>query len=280
MKKYFLLFTMIFLHKSFANKDILTKKVYDNIAISILTSEYTEEINKALIVAQYAEILSKEYFYFDKIYITFIQKEDNYMRYWFSDGKDSVDNLIGLNVMFKIEEFNIEKSLKVIEYAIINYKKEKLFSKNLESVYNGNTSLKIKEVLNNRIDRPNIVRELSKPDFLNYYFKNNKYHFIYKRVKIEEEILVSENLFDYKILDVDLFIVFTSYNEFKIIKEGVVIKTLNIENTDSIFRLFKVFLVGENKLIIEYSKISKYHKNVMLYFIDKDKFIQNIDSLN
>lgn len=280
MKKYFLLFTMIFLHKSFANKDILTKKVYDNIAISILTSEYTEDINKALIVAQYAEILSKEYFYFDKIYITFIQKEDNYMRYWFSDGKDSVDNLIGLNVMFKIEEFNIEKSLKVIEYAIINYKKEKLFSKNLESVYNGNTSLKIKEVLNNRIDRPNIVRELSKPDFLNYYFKNNKYHFIYKRVKIEEEILVSENLFDYKILDVDLFIVFTSYNEFKIIKEGVVIKTLNIENTDSIFRLFKVFLVGENKLLIEYSKISKYHKNVMLYFIDKDKFIQNIDSLN
>ncbi|UOX34839.1 hypothetical protein LXD69_04845 [Flavobacterium sediminilitoris] len=280
MKKYFLLFTMIFLHKSFANKDILTKKVYDNIAISILTSEYTEDINKALIVAQYAEILSKEYFYFDKIYITFIQKEDNYMRYWFSDGKDSVDNLIGLNVMFKIEEFNIEKSLKVIEYAIINYKKEKLFSKNLESVYNGNTSLKIKEVLNNRIDRPNIVRELSKPDFLNYYFKNNKYHFIYKRVKIEEEILVSENLFDYKILDVDLFIVFTSYNEFKIIKEGVVIKTLNIENTDSIFRLFKVFLVGENKLLIEYSKISKYRKNVMLYFIDKDKFIQNIDSLN
>jgi hypothetical protein len=174
MKKIFLLFIILFFCNSFAHKGIKVKKEYGNILITSITEDYVEDINKALIVGQYAEMLAKEYSYSNKIYIHFIQNDKVYINSWFPPLDEDSEYSDGLNIMIEISNFDVVGALNVIEDAIKKSDGKKLSNNEYLSIYNKKESEKISKVLETKIERPSSVEDLNKPEFLTYYFKDGK----------------------------------------------------------------------------------------------------------
>lgn len=273
-----LLFSYCF---AFANKDKSIKKTYGNITVITSSYDYVEEMNKTLIISQYAEMLSKKHSYSDKIYIYFLEEqfESPSIKAWLPKESDNSENLDGVNVMFRMKEYNVVGCLNIIENVILNKKKLKKYANKQQSIYENSPSNIVSSVLKNKIYRPNEIKELEKSKFFDYYFFDDKFHFVDISTGVEKEFLELDKVVDFTVLRNDLIVVFTNIDEFKVIRPNVEVTTLKIVDVDSFFKPYKVALLADNKISIQFPNLSKFKNRVMLYSIDKRVLIQNVDEL-
>lgn len=278
MKLNIAVFTLLLFQISFAHKDKSIQKTYGNVQLLTYASDYVEEMNKTLIIGQYAEMLAKKYSFSNKIYLYFLEEQHGAtsIKAWLPDASENSDNLDGINVSFRMKEYNIEGCLKVIENAILNRNKLKSFAAKQEAIYHGHPSAKIAEILKMRIDRPNEIKELGKPLY-SYFFQNNKYHLVLKEDDKEVEISTVNNVLDYQVLSRDMVIVFTSFDELKIFQAKVSARTEHIDSIPNFYWPYNAHLSGNNKILIEFFPRSEQKNRVMIYYLDKNIFIQDLD---
>lgn len=264
---------------AFAHKDKMIQKNYGNISLTTFASDYVEEMNKTLIIAQYAESLAKELNYAGKIYLRFSEEQLKPLSItcWMDKEESSQAHVI--NIMFRFKSFSISECLNIIENALINTKKiEKFKDQNFE-IYNGKSSTKVIKILGTRMHRPTEVKELEKPSLYSYYIESGKYHLIRKERDKEEVLLELENVLDYQPLSRDLMIVFVNFNEFKIYEHKKPLKTQYIDDIPEFYWPYNAHLNGDNKIIIEFFWRSSQTNRVMIYFLDKNIFIQDLDKV-
>lgn len=279
MKIYYTFFILLFYGIVSAHEDRIIKQTYANVVLTTTASDDVEEMNKTLIIGQYAAILLQKYSYTEKIYLYFMetQLEAPSVKVWHPEITDNSENTDGINIMFRMFQYNIEGCLKVIEQAIIS--KINLVD-HPQEIYNSMApSDMVKAVLQVKINRPNDIKALEKNYGFSYYVHNNTYHFI----QINDSGFVAlgtfENILDFHILQHDLVIVFTARDEFSVIRLASPMVTLQIDMVPKFYRPYKVRLLGDNKIVITFSSFSELKNRVMLYFLDKNVFIQDLDQV-
>lgn len=275
MKK--ILILLLVSNFAFAHKDKMIQKNYGNVSLTTFMSDYVEEMNKTLIIAQYVELLAKELNYTGKIYLLFSEEQlrPSSIRCWMDNEESSQVDVI--NIMFRFKSFSISGCLNVIENALINVKKTETFKDKNFDIYSRKNSAKVIKVLEARIYRPNEIKELEKPSLYGYYIESGKYHVIRKEGDKEDELFILDNILDYQVLSRDTIVVFTSFDEFKIFQTKLPIKIEHIDSIPNFYWPYNVHLSGDNKIMIEFSPRSEQKNRVMLYYLDKNLFIQDLD---
>lgn len=136
---------------TFAHSDFWTSAEYGNIKIRVKTGYRYEEINKALIIGQLAEKLSKELNYSDPIFLDFNHyytgqcKPDYFVSYdkgniqydWEGASKEK-DYLNSKSIVLRqvSSQFDANSTLKLLEYSISNISSIKSSQKQIQ--YNQN----------------------------------------------------------------------------------------------------------------------------------------------
>src|SRR5690606_20752667 len=142
--------------------------------------------------------------------------------------------------------------------------------------YESQPSAKLMEILQTRLERPNEIKELEKPLY-SYFVQNNKFHIVLKEDSNESKISIVDNLLDYQVLSRDIVIVFTDFDDFKISQTGNSERTVHIDTIPNFYWPYNARLSGNNKILIEFFPRSKQKNRLMIYYLDKNVFIQDLD---
>jgi hypothetical protein len=266
----------------YGHKDVVVKQTYSNVIITTTAQDYVEEINKTFIIGQYVEQMLKLHLYNDKIYLYFFENQiDNpNIKVWLPNLTDNSSNLDGINIIFQMHQYNIEGCLKVVENAIINKKNLNQFVNQNLNIYKGIPSNTINEVLKIKFYRPNVIKELEKSNQISYYIQDKKYNLFYVKDEKIKIIAVFDNILDYHVLNNGLIVVFTNIDEFNIIVKDFPVNKKKINNLSTFYRPYKVYLIGENKIFVEFSPFSELNNRVLVYFIENDILIQDFDKFS
>lgn len=277
MKK--ILILLLISNLSFAHEDKMIQKSYGNVSITTFASDYVEEMNKTLLVAQYAELLAKKLNYTGKIYLLFSEEQlkPSSITCWMDKEESSQANVI--NAMFRFKDFSIRGCMNVIENTLINAKKIAKFKDKNFDIYNGSSSPMVIKVLETRLYRPNEINELEKPSLYSYYVEGGKYHLIRKERDKEEELSVLDNILDYQIISKDIVIVFTTFDELQIIQTKKPIIIEKITEVPNFYWPYNAHLVGDNKILFEFYWRSEQKNRMMIYYIEENLFVQSLDKV-
>ncbi|WP_312313922.1 hypothetical protein [Empedobacter brevis] len=270
----------------FAHQDFYITKDYGNVKIRVKTGFKYEEINKAFIIGQLAEKLAEEMNYKEQIFLDFTHYylgDTIFSDYFISFDKGLInDNNKQNETVLKEDaivirnisnQFNVNNTLKLIEYSIKNLKFIKSKQKKI-SYKNGyyNWELisleedKIKKVINNKQLSKNIRKVYSSkiyrpnPDFkfgFTYYWQEGKYVIVKKNVEGKEESLIElDNIYDFRFIGSCTFI-FPTKNEFLTINEPynkgykkMISDPLTIKDGEKNYKPYKIEFIGGNKYSI------------------------------
>lgn len=262
----------LFFGSSYAHEQKIVQKKHKNVEVVIYTEDYTEVINSALMVAKSTSNLLKNLKYKGKIKLFFI--EEHYKEglvFSYTDKKE-------LNIRFMLTSFNISKCLNVINYSIKNKGNLSPDKSFFIGLYNSDPNSSSNSFFDRKIYRPDEIKELNKSAYFNYYYQSNKFHF-YKLVDNKEVVIADvEALEDFFPVSSDLLFIFTSKDNFSVVNK-IDIEKFNIVNNNSRFYTpFTIKPLNNNKLAIVFSPISINRDRVMVYLLDKNILIQDIDN--
>lgn len=321
MKPHRYIFTIILTFSfgtAFAHQDFWTSVDYGNVKVRVETGFDYEEINKAFIIGQLAEKLSKEQNYTEPIFLDFNHHytEECNPAYFISYDKGKIEHtwvgaakpqdiLKSNSIVLRqvSHQFDVIATLSLLEYSINNISSIKTSQKQIE--YNQNycqwkintidTTL-IKEqlqktssgllnnILKSRIERPD-------NDFkygISYYWQDNKFHlFLRDYNKPDTTIASIDNIYNIKKFGSSSAIVFDTDSSFYYISQygsTIVSKKQVINNTYDYFMPFKVEDIGGDKLSIFFFYYTEEaglqpKERTLLYLTVKDELIQDLDKL-
>lgn len=302
--------------KALAHQDFWVIKEFGNVKTRIKTGYEYEEIKKVHIIGELAEILAKELNYskpilldFNHYYvgvaepIYFLSFDDGTIKYNY-EGAENVQPLLnknGIVVRQVSSKFDIMKTLKMLEYSILNWKTIKKEQKKIEynenycnwiinsidttksiNILNSKETNAIRKIKNTKIYRPD-------KDFksgITYYWENDKYHIVFVELEKEEKIITLPIIYDIQRKWNTVFIFETSadFVVFDTYKKEIISKKWSIENADKNYRPYEINHIGGDKYSISFYYYSKdadiQPKNqILIYARYDDKLIQDLDKL-
>jgi hypothetical protein len=265
----------LFVHILQARTNIYTHTRYDNVDLYISTINHNEKIYFACIIGQYVQILSKKLNYNNKIEISFFEKVDTQTNIVASNILDEKNGKKILRINIQRLNFDIAKTLNIINYLLQDINDGKA---DLVKLYEVEPTIEINELLKIRIDRPNFLPELEKQR-VKYYFQYNKFHFYYISLlgKNEIKIIDYDKLENYYSISHDLLFIFI---------DPFTIQTINLrdEKVNDIvyldmheyYELLNFELINYDKILFKIKKKSQ-EEILMIYFFNKNFIITNID---
>jgi hypothetical protein len=308
--------------KVLGHQDFYVVEKFGNIQTRITTGYDYEQINIVRIIGKLANKLSEKLNYKQPIFLDFshaytAEIEPDYflsfgkgtIKYtWTSDRKKGLLKKEGIVVRQVSHEFDIEATLKLIEYSITNIAEIKQNQK--EIVYEQNycqwkvptiDTLKVKKVLLQSTSKE-IEEVLIQKTYLNsddwnfgvdYFYQNRKFHFVVKAYNgIKDTIALSiKNVFQIATIDSGTKIVFDSDSTFYCVgwyrKERVISKQHTIKAVKSHFGTFAINNLGDNlvsihlsrfktKEEIEVSDSSFYFEKTSIYEIENDNLTDDV----
>lgn len=276
MKFYLFAFLLIF-NLSNAHKNVVIKKQYGNITVYTSTSFYTEEINKGLILGQYAEKLSKNLNYSGKIilYLKQVYREEAFHGYYGKLEEDA-EKEDGIILMLDLKKFDIRAGLNIVEHAI--QKGKRIKSNMLGRAYSALPSKTVIEVLDEKIYRPNEVDKLYREYFSYYYYQNQFYFYT---IKNQNEVMLMhfDDVFDFNVLQSNIACIFKTKGSCSILGDASEIAEFSIENPNTLNVPYIVKLLGNNKIFIAFHWSDNQERRVLLYNIDTKYLVQDIDKI-
>lgn len=300
-----------------AHRDFWVIKDYGNIKVRVKTGFQYEEINKAFIIGQLSQKLSKEINYKELIFLDFNHAytgdcdPDYFISYdkgninesW--EDKRQKDYLKENSIIVRqvSRNFDVVSTLKILEYAILNLKTIKSTQKQI--TYNQNycswkinsidtilikRQLKMREskiltkALKNRIDRADKNFKYG----VSYYWQDNKFNVYYRDYDNRDTILLTvANIYDYHTINGNSTVIFNTDSTFYHIgryNKPMTSKMHLIENTFDNYRPFDLTNIGGNKISIYFwvytkDKGRQPRERTLIYRTDKDLLIQDLDKL-
>lgn len=261
----------------FAHENIIITKVYDNIEVRTYSDLYYEEINKTLIIGQYAKILSEKMEFNFKINLIFLhnytnEKKDKY----FVQLNKSNNKIDSITIVSSCLSNNIKDVLQILENSV-NSQKKILREEEVNKILSQESSEIIKRVLKEKIYRPEDIQELrSDSKVYTYYFQLGKYHIVRKINELETEITTLNDIFQFVPLNNENLIVFSNQSSFYYIK-GTNHSPFKIHKIKEYHYPYRVELLGTNKILIKFINKSDSGNRVLILYSDKNIFIQDLD---
>ena len=268
-----------------AHTNAIFQKSYGNVNLISSTSYYTEDVNKNIIAAKYAELLLKELHYKDSIYLWFWPDKKKVFRAYF--GREESKQK-GLNIFIPEYETDISKTLTLIENVILNQKSLDKQRDKLLFWYNSEPSKLVKEIHLNKIYRPKDVPELEyRPDenyTFDYFYENGTFHILSLQNREVIEAAQVDKILQFRIVTSRLLFIFTETNSLTIVsadykydgsKYNATSETLKFDfqpEWEYSFRPYKIRLLGQKYITIE----SIFGNKVSLYNIEKKKLTQDL----
>lgn len=269
-----------------AHKNVIFQKSYGNVNLISSTSYYTEDVNKNIIAAKYAELLLKKLHYKDSIYLWFWPDRDKIFRAYFGNKEYTKK---GLNIFIPENETDISKTLSLVENVILNQKSLENKTDKLLSWYNSTPSELVKEIHLNKMNRPNDVPEIKSSGFFDYFYENGTYHVLSYQNREVIEVAQVTKILQFNVPTPSLLFIFTEMDSLKIISadykynfdekmyhptsETVDLKF--IPEWEYSFRPYSIRLLGQKYITIE----SLFGEKVSLYNISKKSLIQDLSTI-
>lgn len=314
----FIIFVTLSLDNLSAHRDFWISRNYGNVKVRVTTGFFYEEINKAFIIGQLAEKLSKDLNYTKPIFLDF---QHNYIDYCnpiyflsydkgkyeykkgFSSKKRELLDKKSIVIRQIAQQFNVQYTLRILEYSIKNISTLKSLQKQIRNrqyfancKVNSIDSTFINKALqiSNSIEINNILKQkIVKPDDdlkngISYYWQENKFYLFLRRQNKPDTILTSfENIYFYRNIDATTAILFDSDSSFFYFNKynlPIVSRRQIIENTNSIYEPYKIETIGGNKLFISFwpnnnSIETEYKERILVYMTKKDVLFQDLDML-
>lgn len=261
MKKLIIILLCVFCNL-YAKKNITIKHTIENVTVYTSYFSNREEVNKSIIIGEYIKELCRINNYHDSVEIYFEMKLNHQPKYYFQNKK---------NIFLHTEsfEFNLIDHLKLIEYAILN-RKTYLTNTNISLILDKKNSTQVENILSIKIERPNVVKELSNQSDFSYYYQYNKY-FVYNKknnqylqkfdsiylfssiLKFRPLVFINNHEFYYMNLNDELK--FNSFSNQNTLHENSLIKELNnfivfdVFDKESNDNNISILNVNNNKLI-------------------------------
>ncbi|WP_396143128.1 hypothetical protein [Flavobacterium sp.] len=280
---------LIISNVAFGHKNTYFKKKYGNIELVSSTYYYTEDINKNLIIGQYAEKLSELLKYNESIQI-YLNQDSTIKIYTWQKDINQKDESASLNIMINSPEKDVTKCLNFIEKSILNRDKIQLEKINFQNWYESNDlSINVQEVLKIKIYRPNDIEQLPKTKFFDYYFQNNNFHVISTVSCAIRELDTFTEILQFVEPKYYVLCVFTKMNALQIFEASCKYnfeeknyyleshKTeLKIEKRADYFtsfRPYKISSLGKSNITLE----SMWGEDLYLYSLSKKIFINDLE---
>jgi len=278
-----LLILTIFSFKAYAHKNVNVTKTFGNVNIIFSTGYYYEEINKALIIGEYAKNISTELNFNNKITIWFRHIYTKHQSNSYIIRHDLENNKKSNEIFLELydTEYNIQKILKLVEYSIVNINNFDRID-GLEVLKKYKKSKIVKTILKQKIYRPSYVKELlSKNNGVSYYYQENKYHIYIKTQTSEKEIISLNNIYQFDKIDEYSNIVFETNKVFYIFQNTNLNNPTDkcqIKNIEAFETPYKIRLLTPNVLsMVLFSKSKTRKDRIILLLIKEKKIIQNLE---
>lgn len=267
MNRYYLIIFVVFTSlQSFAHKDIVIQHKYGNVKIATKTGFYYEEINKTLIIGQYAQLLCEKLNFKDTITIFF---KHNYIKNAsskFNIEKSKSKHGRRFFITYESSSFDFAETLNIVEYIILN--KSKSLKCNLDKKSQNAPSNLITEVLSLKIYRPLIVEKLNSNNTLSYYVQNSKYSLFYLDNVKQNCILELKDVYQLSFINLNSSIVFDSNKSFYYLnKDNRGNLRRNDFNSKDFYMPFNVEQVSQNLIEIEMVKFQS-EKEILTFNIE------------
>lgn len=266
MKKVFIVLSFFILNLNYAHKGIQLEFTRGNVILLTSTHDYNEEINKSLILSDYANILLDSLGYNKKIKIFNFQDNDKKMFSY----KDEKDDLI---CFFRtdLNMLDIKSFLNFINYIIINEKKI-----NLKKPFNYTESKEnyklIDNIISKEIHRPKELNQLDNLINYSYYYKNNNFHF-YSLIG-KELVYKTQNFSQVESVSALNFVVFLNNNQLDLIKDVNDIKTFSLSNEKRSPLKFKIININKDYCFIQHS----WEQELILVNLNTGQITENFNS--
>jgi hypothetical protein len=207
-----ILFILALLITSFiyAHKNVQLEFKKGKITLVTSTSTYNEEINKSLILTEYANTLLDTLGYKKEIKMLNFQSDTNYFKAYYDDGKLTF-------ARFRLDLIDIKTYLNFIHYIIVNEKKLDLTKPIDSKVLKENYKL-VDKITSVKVIRPNEVKELNHLINYSYYYKDNYYYF--HTLRTNKEVYQANNFRQVYSVTSSKFLIFLNDCEFNLIDEN------------------------------------------------------------
>ena len=264
-----------------AHTNVLFEKSYGNVNLISSTPYYTEDINKNIITAKYAELLLKELDYNETIHLWLWPDRAVTFKAYF--GNEESEHK-GLNIFISEKETDISKTLNLIENVVLNLKSLDKVKDKFSNWYHSKNSKLVETILLNKIYRPKDVPELLSREFFDYYYENGAYHILsYQNYEVIEVAQLNKIL-QFSNPTQSLLFVFTETNSLTVIKAdykydgtkyNATAESVKFDfepESEYSFRPYTFRLLGQKYITIE----SIFGDKVSLYTIQKKKLTQDL----
>lgn len=293
--------------KIFGHQDFYVINKFDNIHTRIKTGYDYEQINVVKIIGKLSAKLSKTLNYNKSIFLDFNHAyiEDIEADYFISFGKGKIKytwtndkqkgllKLKGIVIRQVSHEFDIEATLKLIEYSISNLSKIKQNQK--EIIYEQNycqwkiptiDTLEIQKIISLE-SSSKIDQILSQKTYLNspnwnfgvdYFYQKRQFHFLVKAYNgVKDTIALStKGIFQVANIDSGTKLIFDSDSTFYCVgwhgNERVVSKKHTITKVKDNFETFNINNIGDNLISIHLRRFSskeEQEKNQRNFYFEK-----------
>lgn len=270
----------------YAHKNIIITQSYGNVEVIFSTGYYYEEINKALIIGQYAEELSKSLNFNNQITLFFKHNIGNYKEKYYQLNNSLNKNINPGEVFLdmKDEEFDVLDILKLVEYSIANINNLKDLDGLVIIEQNKNKkSKRIQKVVENKIYRPTIVNELKTPDNgISYFYKDDKFHVYHKENEVEKILFDFLNVYQISKIDDYSLLIFDTKESFYHLTNNRFREPsskFEIKKSQQQILPYSVCKISNKLVSITFPEFTnKKDERVMLLDIKAKKLIQDIRS--
>lgn len=281
-----ILLNFILFNNAYAHKNITITQSFGNVEVIFLTGFYYEEINKALMIGQYAEKLSKAMNFDNQITLFFKHNIDDYEEPYYIFNNNKTKEIIPGEIFLdmKDREFNVLDILNLIEYSIANRNNINDLNALVLIEQNKNKkSKRIQTVVENKIYRPTIVNELnSLNNGISYFYKNDSFH-VFRKENGKEKILFNfQSIYQIAQIDESSLLIFDtkeSFYYFSKIKWKNSSKKYEIKDDQSLGLPYSVYKLSNNLISITFPKFkssSDKTERVMLLDVKSENVIQDI----
>ncbi|MBO9693374.1 hypothetical protein [Chryseobacterium sp.] len=262
MKQLIILLLSFFCANGYA-KNITVHHTSGNVIVHISCFSYREEINKGIIIGQYAQELSKKYNYNDSIEIFLEMVPNQQPEYFFRNKKNIFLHVNAYN-------FNLLDNLKLIEFAIL--KKGKIPHKvDIGGILQGSNSEQIEQVLLLPVERPNIIKELSNDTDYSYRYQYDKYY-IYN-IKTKESLISVNSIYLFSTIAYSRPIIFINNHQFyyKNLIGDLKLVSFSKEN-----KLSENLPIKEFNNFVLFNIVEKGNDNIAILNLKEDKLLDNL----
>ncbi|MES2574806.1 MAG: hypothetical protein V4572_07675 [Bacteroidota bacterium] len=274
---------------SWSHTNVIVTKQFGNIELRSSTAYHTEEINRNLIIGNYAELLSQKMNYSGKIFLYLQESSENEIQIWNTTEREKVHKTdYDLTVYIRVNKIEIAKCLTLLELTLTNLKNIKKYDKSFLSWYSNQVSPIALEVQQTKIFRPDDTEKLAKIEFFTYYYQSGKYHLIAKNNCETKELMTFDSFKQLAEIKPYVLCVFTTSEDVSIIDASCVYDhdkklyytkeskiQLNIPAFDNYLSFMPYYIrrLGKDNVIFE----TFWGDRVSLYSFSKGIFIENIE---